>query len=295
MSDDTNRYADPSTVLSPKGSVANLMVLRNTGQDGYSVASMLWEGAPAVGIRWNGHPKNPIGNPQSRGIPTWFILPSEIAPAVRLALGAAEGAAVDISADVTRVRIRPLPRRIWQGVPQAPEDYVWVLSITDRALGRMEIMNPATGHFMVVDRSQVVSLVRDTVGHEPGGPKHGILSLNVQMVFEDGRLTLEPPESLMDRIELLSADLRKDGYDGYAERVVQLIEETRIELARRDRGLGPWEAACLDDAQSAVAASFLQLALTCIAKAIAVSRLPHDDYHHGFNYARREGTNAHAP
>jgi len=286
------RYTDPAIVLSPKGSVANLSVLRNTGEDGFAVASLMWDDRPALGMRWNGHPKNPIGNPQSRGIPTWFIVPDELAPAVRAALGVAETSALDLNTDITRVRIRPLPHRIKQGVPEEPEDYVWVLSITDRAQGRMEIMNPATGHFMAIEGAQVVSLLRDTAQHEPSGPKHGILTLNVQMVFEDGRLTLEPPQTLMDRIELLSSDLRKSGYAGNADRVLGLIKEARISLARRDHGLGRWETVCLDEAQEAVAASFLQLALTCTAKAIAVSQLPHADYEHGFNYGRREDSGA---
>jgi len=36
-----------------------------------------------VGIRWNGSEDGPgIGNPQSRGNATWFILPEELAQAV---------------------------------------------------------------------------------------------------------------------------------------------------------------------------------------------------------------------
>jgi hypothetical protein len=27
-------------------------------------------------MRWNGSGENPLGNPQSRGIPTWFIIPA---------------------------------------------------------------------------------------------------------------------------------------------------------------------------------------------------------------------------
>jgi hypothetical protein len=28
-------------------------------------------------MRWNGNAENPIGNPQSRGLATWFIIPNE--------------------------------------------------------------------------------------------------------------------------------------------------------------------------------------------------------------------------
>lgn len=41
-----------------------------------------WDGEPVLAMRWNGTDDNAIGNPQSRGLPTWFIVPSEF----RLAL-----------------------------------------------------------------------------------------------------------------------------------------------------------------------------------------------------------------
>ena len=141
------------------------------------------------------------GNPQSRGIATWFILPDELATTLRGSFGTTPTGLDDLNTDVTRVRIRPLPRRIWRGAPQEPSDDEWVLSITDRVQGHMEIMNPGTGHFMSVHKAQVKGLVRDTVSDKPSGPKHGILSLNVQMIFEDGRLTLEPLQSLSERLE----------------------------------------------------------------------------------------------
>ncbi|HWC77595.1 MAG TPA: hypothetical protein VG778_09035, partial [Blastocatellia bacterium] len=233
-------YTDPETVLSPKGSVANLRVLLNTGENGWAVASLQWDGRDALGIRWNGHPKNPIGNPQSRGIATWFILPDELAAILRSRFGDALTGLNDQNADITRVRIRPLPHRIWKGTPQEPADYEWVLSITDRVQGHMEIMNPGTGHFMAVHRSQVKGLVRDTGTDRPNGPKHGILNLNVQMVFEDGRLTLEPLQSLTDRVEALSHDMRRTGYEGQHDRVRALIQEARQTLVRPTGAIGPW-------------------------------------------------------
>ena len=36
-----------------------------------------WCGERRMGVRWNGTPDSPAGNPQSRGNPTWFILPPE--------------------------------------------------------------------------------------------------------------------------------------------------------------------------------------------------------------------------
>ena len=57
--------------------------LLNTGSDesvwaGWSLARMLWDGYPAVGVRWNGS-SDWVGTPQSRGLPTWFILPDPLA------------------------------------------------------------------------------------------------------------------------------------------------------------------------------------------------------------------------
>jgi hypothetical protein len=76
---------NPNTVLSPKQSVSNLCVIFDGGLynvndpwSGMSVAQLLWEGSPAVGIRWNGVLGENVGQPQSRGLPTWFILPDPL-------------------------------------------------------------------------------------------------------------------------------------------------------------------------------------------------------------------------
>jgi hypothetical protein len=43
------------------------------------VARVEWEGSEKIGIRWNGSKDGPgIGNPQSRGNATWFLLPEEL-------------------------------------------------------------------------------------------------------------------------------------------------------------------------------------------------------------------------
>jgi|SRR5579863_5731001 len=75
-------YVEPATVLAPKASVRSVEILYNsaTADDGgWSVARVVWEGSERIGIRWNGAENSPgIGNPQSRGHATWFILPVEI-------------------------------------------------------------------------------------------------------------------------------------------------------------------------------------------------------------------------
>jgi len=75
-------YIQPELVISPKGMVSDLNILINTGEEGWALARLKWDGDPSIAIRWNGGSKDNrfpgIGNPQSRGVPTWFILPSEI-------------------------------------------------------------------------------------------------------------------------------------------------------------------------------------------------------------------------
>ncbi|SRR5579859_169680 len=283
MTESAPQHTVPETVLSPKGAVANLHILQNTGEGGWALASMQWEGRDSLGIRWNGTPENPIGNPQSRGIPTWFILPDEVAAKLR---DPALGGLDESNADVTRVRVRPLPYRIWHGEQQEPLDDEWVMSVTDRTRRLLEIMNPRTGHFMAVHPEQIVRLVRDTVRDLPSGPKHGILELNVQMIFENGQLSLEPVETLSARLDLVACELDEHGYEGRSELLRALIAEARTSLTGSDGALGPWEKAELEYAEAAVNTNFLRLALTCIDKAIAVHNLPDQDYEYGFNYGR---------
>lgn len=75
-------YIEPATVLAPKASVRFVEILYNSAsadKGGWSVARVGWEGSERVGIRWNGAEDSPgIGNPQSRGHATWFILPEEL-------------------------------------------------------------------------------------------------------------------------------------------------------------------------------------------------------------------------
>ena len=78
-------YIKPESVLSPKAAVANLNVLHNDG--GWSVAELDWNGERALGLRWNGSDEESgCGTPQSRGIPTWFIVPNNLSDAIKAAL-----------------------------------------------------------------------------------------------------------------------------------------------------------------------------------------------------------------
>ncbi len=78
-------YIDPQTVLSPRSRVGAVDILYNSGPGGWSVARLEYDGVEdRIGIRWNGSKDSAgIGNPQSRGKPTWFVVPEEISALVR--------------------------------------------------------------------------------------------------------------------------------------------------------------------------------------------------------------------
>ena len=81
-------YINPKDVKSPHKVIANLKVLYDGGEGGVSVASMMWNGNDAIGIRWNvsmNEHSNPnkqngsticLGMPVSYTHPVWFIMPS---------------------------------------------------------------------------------------------------------------------------------------------------------------------------------------------------------------------------
>jgi hypothetical protein len=84
----TDTYIKPTDVHSPKRYWSLIHVLFDGGADlplredrpetsCHSLAMGRWDGNPVLAIRWNGGPENPLGNPQSRGLPTWFILPEQ--------------------------------------------------------------------------------------------------------------------------------------------------------------------------------------------------------------------------
>jgi hypothetical protein len=78
-------YVDPRQVVSPKGVVKNLRVMFDSGRTrgSWSIATLSWNDMPRVGLRWNGEEGDEgKGNPQSRGNPTWFIVPEPLAEEV---------------------------------------------------------------------------------------------------------------------------------------------------------------------------------------------------------------------
>ena len=75
-------YVEPASVWAPKAFVRAVEVLYNSGAGGWSVARVNWEDEERIGIRWNGGEGPGVGNPQSRGNATWFILPAELSEVI---------------------------------------------------------------------------------------------------------------------------------------------------------------------------------------------------------------------
>lgn len=67
-------YIRPNEVVSPKARWKLIAVLRDGGASDAAYAVGEWDGIPSIGMRWNGDDENRIGNPQSRGLPTWTMV-----------------------------------------------------------------------------------------------------------------------------------------------------------------------------------------------------------------------------
>jgi hypothetical protein len=68
-------YVDPKEVISPKAHwhLFDVILDRKEGDCAYALGT--WDGERRIGFRWNGDSKTgPLGNPQSRGLPTWTML-----------------------------------------------------------------------------------------------------------------------------------------------------------------------------------------------------------------------------
>ena len=67
-------YVKPQEVVSPRARWKQIAVLRDEGPGEVAYAVGEWDGEPSIGMRWNGYDGHPIGNPQSRGLPTWTMI-----------------------------------------------------------------------------------------------------------------------------------------------------------------------------------------------------------------------------
>jgi hypothetical protein len=82
-------YIHPKDVTSPKGSLEDIEVIYNGGENSWSLARMKWDNSPVIAMRWNGGSSNgrpSIGNPQSRGHATWFVVPDDVGEYIEIGL-----------------------------------------------------------------------------------------------------------------------------------------------------------------------------------------------------------------
>lgn len=75
-------YVKPADVISPKVSwtLVDVVLDRGAGRPAYAIG--MWDRRRRVAFRWNGTSENTLGNPQSRGLPTWVMLDSALNGAV---------------------------------------------------------------------------------------------------------------------------------------------------------------------------------------------------------------------
>ena len=83
-------YVKPDDVLSSKSRWRLRKVVYDSGEGGWSAAEGQWDNdglwSDVLAIRWNGGTDAEIGNPQSRGLATWFIVPDELEQPIREAI-----------------------------------------------------------------------------------------------------------------------------------------------------------------------------------------------------------------
>ena len=89
-------YKIPEEVNSPKNRWRLLHVLYDGGELDWSAAHGQWDNDGqwdhVIAIRWNGSDAAEIGNPQSRGLATWFVVPDELQETVLKAIAELPGA-----------------------------------------------------------------------------------------------------------------------------------------------------------------------------------------------------------
>ena len=93
-----------------------------------------------------------------------------------------------------RIRLRPLPRRIWERQEQEPIDDVWHVDAVS-GQGVVRISNIRTQHIAILGTDHIHHFDSDPA-REIDGYEHGFFQLRVALIFEDGELHIEPICSL---------------------------------------------------------------------------------------------------
>lgn len=92
-----------------------------------------------------------------------------------------------------RVRLRPIPRRIWDGKEQPEMDWVWhVQSVSDK--GVVTLRNISTEHVAKLGSDHIGTFDSDHQS-ETDGFRHGFFTLKGEAMFRDGEFIIEPNQS----------------------------------------------------------------------------------------------------
>ena len=70
-------YIHPEDVISPKNRWTFIATLDGAKENECALVIGKWVTKIVLAMRWNGDKDNPLGNPQSRGLSTWFIVPEK--------------------------------------------------------------------------------------------------------------------------------------------------------------------------------------------------------------------------
>lgn len=89
-----------------------------------------------------------------------------------------------------RIRLRPIPRRIWHGREQELKDWVWHVEAVNND-GVVTLRNISTGHVAKLGADHIRNFDSDTQ-NETDGFRHGFLTLKGEVMFRDGEFVVEP-------------------------------------------------------------------------------------------------------
>lgn len=96
-----------------------------------------------------------------------------------------------------RIRLRPIPRRFWNGAEQGVEDWVWhVDSVSDS--GVVTLRNIVTGHIAKLGSDHIRNYDSDHQS-ENDGFRHGFFTLKGEAYYKDGEFYVEPNHSSRPR------------------------------------------------------------------------------------------------
>lgn len=92
-----------------------------------------------------------------------------------------------------RIRLRPIPRRIWKGEDQPEIDWVWHVQAVSKD-GVVTLSNISTGHLVKLGSDHIRNFDSDHPA-ETDGFAHGFFTLKGEAYFKDGEFIVEPNHS----------------------------------------------------------------------------------------------------